>query len=265
MTSMIGRSWLDKRFFLNDPDVFMLRRRACRLSPAQRQTLFLLCNLCGSVFSFSDPPESLGAAEKALLCRAFPAVDVRVMQHEPDGQFHLFWLDHRGDRFLALANLHTRPGAWQVPPALAGVLLFDQLRDELAGDGTCLPTLELGPYETRLLKLSIPGLTQVIGTSLHLLGGKADVAALELLEGGVSIRLADGVRGPGRVWIALGRRDRERLSKSPMSEHGACFIVELPVDGRRRRSRRGGRSEGPASRVSPHSIFLPEGETNCRF
>ncbi|GKX65334.1 glycoside hydrolase family 36 protein [Inconstantimicrobium mannanitabidum] len=54
LTSTIGRQHLDKRVFLNDPDVFILRSENNSLTEDQKYTLFLLNILLGSLTFTSD-------------------------------------------------------------------------------------------------------------------------------------------------------------------------------------------------------------------
>ena len=81
---------------------------------------------------------------------------------------------------------------------------------EVVADGAALPVLALAPYETRLLKISRPGPTQVAGTTLHLLGGRADVAEVRITQDGPEVSLAPGAPGRGKVLIALGPGDSGR-------------------------------------------------------
>ncbi|NLG83526.1 MAG: alpha-galactosidase, partial [Firmicutes bacterium] len=60
LTTILNRSFLAGRLLPADPAACLLRDRATRLTPHQRRSLFLLTYLCGSLFSFSDPPELLG-------------------------------------------------------------------------------------------------------------------------------------------------------------------------------------------------------------
>jgi len=65
ITSTIGRSHLDGRVFVNDPDVVILRDRNSDLNAEERHTLFLINNIFGGVLFTSDniaeyPPEILG-------------------------------------------------------------------------------------------------------------------------------------------------------------------------------------------------------------
>ena len=226
LTSALHLSWLNGRFFLNDPDVFILRR-GTRLLPAQRLTLFLLTYLCGGVFSFSDPPALLGEEERSLLWRAFPAVMPEVTDYTHDGDLHELRLAHEGDRFLALANLGGKPLTWTAPLDFEGILLFDQMAGEIVADGTALPTLALAPYETRLLKLSRPGPTQVLGTTLHLLGGRADVAEVRITKDGPEVSLAPGTPGRGKVLIALGPEDAGRCPGAERRGEFALATAEV--------------------------------------
>ncbi|MGQ9778329.1 MAG: glycoside hydrolase family 36 protein [Bacillota bacterium] len=232
LTTILNRSFLAGRLLPADPDACLLRDRATHLTPHQRRSLFLLTYLCGSLFSFSDPPELLGQEEGALLRRIFPPVVPRLLDHRRHGVLHELHLDHLGDRFLVLANLSGRPATWPIPEECREALLFDQLTAEILLGDVFPSLLRLAPYETRLFKVSLPGPTQVVGTSLHLLGGKADVSELKVgPDGEISLALVPGLRAEGGIWLALAEDAPSRPSYGgrtlPIKEWGRFKGVKI--------------------------------------
>lgn len=230
LVTVLNRSFLAGRLLAGDPDACLLRRRQTRLTPHQRRSLFLLTYLCGSLFSFSDPPDLLAEEERLLLRRVFPPVAPRVLDHSQRDGLHELWLDHRGDRFLALANLSGRPAVWPIPESLRTALLFDQLKTEIVDASQS--ALRLAPYETRLFKVSLPGPTQVVGTGIHLLGGKADVSEVKVApDGEIFIALVPGLRTKGGIWLALAEDAPPRAYYAgralPIEEHGRFKVVEI--------------------------------------
>ncbi|NLG83098.1 MAG: hypothetical protein GX493_00500, partial [Firmicutes bacterium] len=169
--------------------------------------------------------------EQALLRRIFPPVVPRLLDHRRHGAIHELLLDHLGDRFLVLANLSGRPAAWPLTEEWRETLFFDQPETTIIfPDET--PYLRLAPYETRLFKLILPGPTQVVGTGLHLLGGKADVGDLEVRpDGEIFFALVPGLRAEGSIWLALAEDAPSRPSYGgrtlPVKEWGRFKVVEI--------------------------------------
>ena len=67
----IYRSFMDGRFFGNDPDVFLLRDENIKLTKATRHALLTINALFGSVLMTSDNVGAYGSAERAELEKAF--------------------------------------------------------------------------------------------------------------------------------------------------------------------------------------------------
>ncbi|MBO4452630.1 MAG: alpha-galactosidase [Clostridia bacterium] len=70
LQNTVYRSFLDGRYFGNDPDVFLLRDDNISLTPEQRRALITLNALFGSVMMTSDNISQYGDDKKALLSEA---------------------------------------------------------------------------------------------------------------------------------------------------------------------------------------------------
>jgi alpha-galactosidase len=68
----ISRSMLNRRFFLNDPDVFMLREDGNELCFNQRRTTFLVNQVLGSVLFTSDAVSDYSEETMSLYLSQFP-------------------------------------------------------------------------------------------------------------------------------------------------------------------------------------------------
>jgi alpha-galactosidase len=85
LRSTIGRHALDRRFFRNDPDVFILRDWNCRLSRREKQTLFLCNHIFGSLLFTSDDPGRYDEETLKLYRSAFPLREKEFLQVEVPG------------------------------------------------------------------------------------------------------------------------------------------------------------------------------------
>ncbi len=74
LENAIGRRHLDGRAFVNDPDVFLLRRDNIKLKPAEQETLLGINALFGNLLFTSDNIKLYGEAEMARLLSIFPHV-----------------------------------------------------------------------------------------------------------------------------------------------------------------------------------------------
>ena len=202
LVNTLERAHLNRRFFGNDPDVFILRRTRSRLTVREARTLFVVNYLLSGILLFSDDPAGYGP-EKRLLLRGFPMLTPERAEVSRQGGLYHVALGCRGQRYLLLANLGDADELISLSPGqLQGEIAFDQLEGELlpAPDGL---SAVVPAHGCRLFKIS-PAVEApvVLGTTLHLLGGAGDV---ELTEGeaGLSIRLRGGVEARGRVVVGL--------------------------------------------------------------
>ncbi len=106
----IARKELDRRFFRNDPDVFLLRDgvrgvNENKLTPEQRYTLFLLNNLLGGLIFFSDDVGELNSAQLAMLKSAYPLAETKLTMHTIFANLHCFRFTAGEREYLLYANL----------------------------------------------------------------------------------------------------------------------------------------------------------------
>jgi alpha-galactosidase len=76
LISTIGRRQLNGKAFLNDPDVFILRK--CRLTDSQKYTLFILNNLLGGLLFTSDDLSEYTDVQMALYLSHFPLKQIEI-------------------------------------------------------------------------------------------------------------------------------------------------------------------------------------------
>ncbi|MDR1905677.1 MAG: alpha-galactosidase [Clostridiales bacterium] len=74
----LNRRHLNRRVFLNDPDVFLLRDYNIRFSPAQRNLLAKLIKITGGVLFTSDDVNRYNDEQKALLSYMLRDADIKI-------------------------------------------------------------------------------------------------------------------------------------------------------------------------------------------
>ena len=110
LACIIGRKNLDRLFFRNDPDVFILRDgvkgvNENKLTGQQRNTLFLLNNLLGGLIFFSDNPNELSADQLKQLLSAYPLVETENLLHQHNAGLHCFDFKIKNNSYQLYANL----------------------------------------------------------------------------------------------------------------------------------------------------------------
>jgi len=128
----ISRRHLDGRAFLNDPDVFLLREENNDLTNIQKETLFIINNIFGSLVFTSDNLNHYKEDQFKLLKRLtdFSEIkDIHVKSPEP----MLFDITYtgKGSPFRVIVNLNSK--------------------------AVKLEGLIIEPYESRFISPSIPG------------------------------------------------------------------------------------------------------------
>lgn len=84
LTSTIGRQHLNKRFFLNDPDVFILRDENNKLSTAGKDVLFFVNNLFGALVFTSDDISTYSEKQLQQYYSSFPIMEKNILSVSTD-------------------------------------------------------------------------------------------------------------------------------------------------------------------------------------
>lgn len=79
LTSTIGRHHLHKRFFQNDPDVFILRDENNKLSHDKKEVLFFVNNLFGSMIFTSDDINTYTENQLKQYYSSFPMTEKNIL------------------------------------------------------------------------------------------------------------------------------------------------------------------------------------------
>jgi alpha-galactosidase len=109
LRSTISRRGLDGRFFLNDPDVFLLRDWNSDLNEQERFTLFLCNHIFGSLLFTSDDPGRYDEATLALFRSGYPLRKKHGLRMNRIGECFEIEFSIGTLCYLAFINLENRP------------------------------------------------------------------------------------------------------------------------------------------------------------
>ena len=110
INNAIGRYPLNQRFFLNDPDVFILRDEANQLTHDQKDTLALVNRLMHGLLFTSDDVRTYNATQmkcfKTLMNhKSIQIINIQVLQK---GVYHIEWWSHH-QKYSATINTEPHP------------------------------------------------------------------------------------------------------------------------------------------------------------
>jgi alpha-galactosidase len=104
-----GRSVLDHRAFLNDPDVFLLRNEGVQLTPIQRELLSRVNELMGSLLFTSDEVSVYNDTQQAQFVRTTANTPVTITDIEDDNGFITVHFNRNGSAKVARFNVTDQP------------------------------------------------------------------------------------------------------------------------------------------------------------
>jgi alpha-galactosidase len=198
LASTLHRHMLDRRFFRNDPDVFLLRDgvpkvNENKLSLAERHTLFFLNNLLGGLVFLSDHVGEYTPEQQAQLAEMFPSLEAEITRFHYQGELFVIEFQVEEREYVALVNLSPKPAYLDLPP---GQWFHPELK-------VCTGHLDLQPHQTLCLaKVKPQAQPYVLGSSGHLYPG-AQVESFTREGDGWTLTLKSYSSPHTRVWIAL--------------------------------------------------------------
>jgi len=232
----LGRTFLHRRWWLNDPDCLLVRDQRTHLTQAEVHMLVTVLGMTGGMLLLSDDltrlsPERLRQAEAVLPPSPLSARTEDLMDETFPRRFVL-----EGPRRRLEAHLHwgEKPTPLHLPQA-SRVHRFDFWREEwLHG-----PEGDIPPHGVRAV-LETPHAEHpvLVGTTLHLVApvdGRLE-DTFEPATGVLRLSARDIARRQGRLWLAVPealRLDRQSLpaglSLVEETPHGVTLSVDMPV------------------------------------
>ncbi|MGC9468594.1 MAG: glycoside hydrolase family 36 protein [Anaerolineae bacterium] len=219
LRSAAARAWMHGRWWVNDPDVLILRENKSELTEEEVLAQITLVGLSGGSVLFSDDLDDLPIERRALASVLLPplldgmdTIDllesempevVMVPVARPWGRW----------RLVALFNWTEEPVERELPEAITlserkayHIVDFWEHRYFLLGPGALRPVLHLPPHGVVLLGLRamLPA-PHLVSTTFHISQG-AEITQWRLDEGEVTFTLDVGRLAKGSVWLALPSR-----------------------------------------------------------
>jgi alpha-galactosidase len=190
--STLAHTWMHKRLWVNDPDCLLVRERESALTLAEVQSWTTIVGMSGGMALLSDDLSRLEPQRAAFIPLVFPTLGEAAAPLGPciDGApTRMRLVIERGwERWLAAALFNWSgdeqalvfdPADWDMPEIAHGPYhLFDLWTGEHLGP--CHVPVTLAPTPAHgVRQLSVHadlGRPQLVGSSLHLLGGAAELA-----------------------------------------------------------------------------------------
>jgi alpha-galactosidase len=242
------RSFMSGRIFDGDPDCLMTRSAATKLTDAERRTLASVIAVLGGSIMISDDLALWGAGELELAAKCFPHAHglastpdlwrkeipelMTARMADPSGDYVLAiavnWFERRRDVRVALDELGLK-GRWHVCEYWSGEYLGETDSDVLARG--------VEPHGCALLKLTAAAdEPRLIGSSVNLSQGAAELTSWQVTEAGVSLTLRSPVEcgavltlslpGAGDAEATTTRGEVIRLERLTTGVYRARFEME---------------------------------------
>ncbi len=196
LASTVGRSHLNGRVFVNDPDVVMLRERDNSMSGDQRRSLFILNNIFGGLLFTSDNVADYSPETMLLYRSLFPLRDKDDIRATRDGG--VLSVDFRigENRYAAFANLSSRRAAVTLGEGLFFSALGDEDRPFTPG-GTAVT---LRPYESRCYLYVRDEFFTIAGTTAHIFPGSEILSCVQKGDA-ITVNQHEQVGNVNRIYI----------------------------------------------------------------
>lgn len=128
LRTTLGRWHLNKRFFQNDPDVFILRKEKNNLSPVQQYSVLLINTLLGSLLFTSDFVGDYSDEQWGEYHSIQHWLYSEVLKVENLGQDkYLIYFKNKGNDFVAVCNLSHKKTSIQVRKQPVELEAFESL------------------------------------------------------------------------------------------------------------------------------------------
>ncbi|MCO5234020.1 MAG: alpha-galactosidase [Chitinophagales bacterium] len=185
ITNTINRRQLNGYAFINDPDVFILRRKKQFLSQKQQYSLLLANLIFGDLIFTSDNIADYDENTMNLYRSIFPLVKRKeVIVEHAEGLYKIFFqIEER--RYLALINLSEKDKLFKLP---TGIFFDAYTQDIISNEQTVL----IKKRESLLMHCCSAGPFGVIGTKGHFFPG-SEIAKIALQGTDIKVRLRKGL------------------------------------------------------------------------
>ena len=191
LNSTIGRHALNGRFFLNDPDVFILREENNELTFAQKYTLFLLNQTLGGLLFTSDNLDTYDEKTLRLYQSQFPLLDKRNISVQKDKDLYQIHFEIADKQYLLCANLSEEGQEILLPEGK-----FFRAKKIVSY------AVHLAPFQSVIYKKIDQEDFELLGSDGHLFPG-ADVETFTRLGDNITLERQEKSLGKATVYLSV--------------------------------------------------------------
>lgn len=191
----IHRRQLNGHAFINDPDVFMLRKKKQRLNREEQYTLLLANLLFGDLLFTSDYIIDYDEPTSKLYRSIFPLVKKIDITTEQSGQLYKFYFGVGDRKYMVLMNLGGDDKLIKLPNGL----YFEPLKQEIVGSEQ---TIKVGKHSSVLLHQIGGGLFSIAGSNGHFFPG-AEISRITTIGDNIKISLIEGLQVDPVIYLKV--------------------------------------------------------------
>lgn len=227
LKSTVGRNMLNYRFFVNDPDVFFLRKEGVQMTESQKYSLFLANNIFGGLIFTSDDISQYAFPEKSLYCSQFPVRQKKILSVSSDEGFISVTFQIERLKYIAFINLTSRRQSADLPEG-NDTLWYSRTDGFMRG----AEHLELNRYESRCLLRSSKQAWGVMGSSVRLFPG-SEVRVSERNGEFLQVELYEQTMRPGTIYIRTPKHiDNVLVNKRMLQVEDCAGVPCVKLNGR---------------------------------
>jgi len=192
LNSTIGRHQLNGRFFLNDPDVFILRNENNSLSFTEKHSLFVLNQVMGGLLFTSDDIATYDGKTLRLYSSQFPLLEKKNIVVNKEGEIYQITFEIEDKKYFLCANLSDKPYDLPLPEG----------QKYFAPKKIVSHSLHLFPHQTQIFKVVEGKEVELLGSTGHLFTG-ADVKKLSIEGQTIDIQRYDKSLKAATIYLSV--------------------------------------------------------------
>ena len=189
LRSTIGRRQLNGRAFVNDPDVYILRSDAQRLSWEEKYTLLLVNRVYGGLLFTSDNPGEYSRRQMELYLSQFPLRELMLVSSNQEKT--RFCIEER--EYLLFHNLNGQGAEYFMEPGL----YYSPLQGFTTGGTIAVP-----PHGSRCFLKVGDDAYEVAGSTGQLLPG-SEIVGFRVTKEGIEYSVHPDTRNRGVIYVKV--------------------------------------------------------------
>ena len=197
MYNAINRKHLDKRAFLNDPDVFLLRHNNIHMTEEEKNTVFYVNHTFGGLVFTSDNLNEYTDKEYSKYRSAFPFLEKTIHKTLENNDLFSSFFSIGPLNYMLLVNVGNKARSYQLPEGE-----YFRLQDGH-------PVWMIGPAEVNIEKHATICLLvirdseyAVAGSCIHMFPG-SEIKLMGIENDAIKIELRPDVLSKGYIWIKI--------------------------------------------------------------